>query len=1223
MFNHQQLLCRSAAATFTVVSFLSCSNSGQIPFPEKEMGYATPVTVPLKFSGQKKLSWDTASHGAVKPVIKKLDLDALPSTAYDTLGYKALTGMPQQTVVDAGQLAGIDFNFDSLPSKSLQLKTFLLPPPVAAKGQAPALQKANALSLFELGVPQGLPAKFIVALLKDKKGLLWISSAEGLFRYDGEHVQTIVPGPIAAPAVGMAEDNDGNIWFISFDRIGVVNVKKGTVSYTMEFKTPPNNLCRIIKDKDGRIWICKTTAGTVLVIDPATQTFKALDKSKGLTDGQLTDIAEDADKNIWIISNTSGASIINPAKNNIKYLSTINGLGNDSLRAITKDKAGRIWIATSGGGIDAVDLKRGTILRYQGSMGFKQAFTTNISCDDKGRIWMGKNQGADILDPATNRIRFIDQSRGLRNDWVSSCTLDDHNRMWVSTIGGLSMIEQNAETVHPFKENITSLIEDAAGNLWVATQKGLFIINFQKKIVWRLDAAHGLTNDFVQSFTNTNGKITVATNSGYNIIDPIGKTMETATKREGLLSDAIYNTFKDKAGNVWLVGPANGVDLIDSAKKIIRHLDVAGGLSDNNIQDFKQDDNGLMWLATNRTGVDIIDPAAGTVKYLNNQPGLRDTCNRVLLKDKQGRMWIGTDKGVYIADLKQGTLTTITTKEGLTDNRVLSLLQYNGTIAVGTSSKITLITPPAGNDTAWKIAPLDKSETLLKQQNSWASDLITSKGQYLWGDADLTVINDLKPATDSAVTYITGISVMTKPRYFINETELTGTDTLGAADTFYVKGKKPLTAGYTGDGKLLWDSVSGPYNMPVNLQLPHNQNYMQFNFAQAHLGRQDNTLYTYVLEGIDKNWSIPNANAYTENYLNLPPGSYTFKVCSKALNGRWGLPSVFNFTIAPPWYRTWWAYTLYALLGIGLLRIYIVYRSRQLQRENKILEEKVTLRTKQLQESIENLKSTQSQLVQSEKMASLGELTAGIAHEIQNPLNFVNNFSEVSIELADELKAAITGLQMDTEKKKDLESLADDLVQNQQKINFHGKRADGIVKGMLQHSRSSNGKKEPTDINVLADEYLRLSYHGLRAKDKTFNAGMQTDFDAGIPKINIVSQDVGRVILNLITNAFYSVTEKKKLNIPGYEAMVSVSTKKILTQQGMPAIEVKVKDNGMGVPQKVLDKIFQPFFTTKPVGQGTGLGLSLSYDIIKAHNGDLKVETTENEGAGFIIQLPI
>ncbi len=266
-----------------------------------------------------------------------------------------------------------------------------------------------------------------------------------------------------------------------------------------------------------------------------------------------------------------------------------------------------------------------------------------------------------------------------------------------------------------------------------------------------------------------------------------------------------------------------------------------------------------------------------------------------------------------------------------------------------------------------------------------------------------------------------------------------------------------------------------------------------------------------------------------------------------------------------------------------------------------------------LEDAYADLKATQQQLIQSEKMASLGEVTAGIAHEIQNPLNFVNNFSEVNSELITEMKDELAKGNFDEVRK-----IAADIDENEKKIMFHGKRADGIVKSMLEHSRLGSGQKEPTDINVLADEYLRLAYHGLRAKDKSFNTTLKTDFDNAIGKIKIIPHDIGRVILNLVTNAFYTVNERKKHKEEGYEPVVTVITSRISDH-----IEIKVKDNGMGIPQKVLDKIFQPFFTTKPTGQGTGLGLSLSYDIVKAHGGELKVETKTEEGSTFTIVLPL
>ncbi|NVK49745.1 MAG: hypothetical protein HWE09_08240 [Cyclobacteriaceae bacterium] len=296
-------------------------------------------------------------------------------------------------------------------------------------------------------------------------------------------------------------------------------------------------------------------------------------------------------------------------------------------------------------------------------------------------------------------------------------------------------------------------------------------------------------------------------------------------------------------------------------------------------------------------------------------------------------------------------------------------------------------------------------------------------------------------------------------------------------------------------------------------------------------------------------------------------------------------------------------YTFLGSILILLIVTFFLYRNNRAKHKSKL----------QIEGAYNQLKSTQAQLIQSEKMASLGELTAGIAHEIQNPLNFVNNFSEINKELIADLKEEI--------EKGDLEEvklLAADIESNEEKINHHGKRAGAIVKGMLEHSRTNSGEKTLTDLNALADEYLRLSYHGLRAKDKSFSADFKTDFDPNLPKLEVVSQDIGRVLLNLINNAFYAVNEKAKSGIDGYSPEVIVSSKK--TETG---IEISVKDNGNGIPDSVKDKIFQPFFTTKPTGSGTGLGLSLSYDIVKAHGGELKVESKEGEGTEFFISLKV
>lgn len=303
---------------------------------------------------------------------------------------------------------------------------------------------------------------------------------------------------------------------------------------------------------------------------------------------------------------------------------------------------------------------------------------------------------------------------------------------------------------------------------------------------------------------------------------------------------------------------------------------------------------------------------------------------------------------------------------------------------------------------------------------------------------------------------------------------------------------------------------------------------------------------------------------------------------------------------------------IYALLG-GLFTVLIAAallfkNNRQKAKANEKIEK-----------AYGELKSAQAQLIQSEKMASLGELTAGIAHEIQNPLNFMNNFSEVNKELLVELRD-----EMDKGHADEVKSIAKNVMENEEKINHHGKRADAIIKGMLQHSRESTGQKEPADINALADEYLRLSYHGLRSKDKSFNATLKTNFDASIGNVNIIPQDIGRVLLNLYNNAFYAVAEKAKLSGGEYKPTIKVETRQTFPPPGgSRGAIIRISDNGDGIPQKILDKIFQPFFTTKPTGQGTGLGLSLSYDIVKAHGGEITVKTKEGEGTEFIIQLPI
>jgi signal transduction histidine kinase len=413
-----------------------------------------------------------------------------------------------------------------------------------------------------------------------------------------------------------------------------------------------------------------------------------------------------------------------------------------------------------------------------------------------------------------------------------------------------------------------------------------------------------------------------------------------------------------------------------------------------------------------------------------------------------------------------------------------------------------------------------------------------------------------------------------------------------------------------GPGSPLQQSIEMAESITVGPEV----SVISLDFSAIHFAGINANHYQYKLEGFDRDWrdggTIGNAV-----YTNLSNGHYSLQIRGSNWDGVWsdGSKSI-AIRILPPWYKTWWAYALYALILLFAgWRLHQYQKARTIKKERERSQRRELEQARVIEKAYTELKATQAQLIHSEKMASLGELTAGIAHEIQNPLNFVNNFSDVSVEMMEELTD-----EMKKGNREEAEAIATDLKQNLEKIHHHGQRASGIVKGMLEHSRAGNGEKKPTDINVLADEYLRLAFHGLRAKDKTFQADFRMEPDENLPHINVVPQDLGRVVLNLINNAFYAVTERKKTADDAYKPAVVVST---AMRDGR--VEIRVKDNGNGIPREVKEKIFQPFFTTKPTGLGTGLGLSLSFDIItKGHGGELIVETEEGKGTTFIIQLP-
>ncbi|MGB5370965.1 MAG: ATP-binding protein, partial [Flavobacteriaceae bacterium] len=688
-------------------------------------------------------------------------------------------------------------------------------------------------------------------------------------------------------------------------------------------------------------------------------------------------------------------------------------------------------------------------------------------------------------------------------------------------------------------------------------------------------------------------------------------------------NNVIHAICKDHLDQFW-IGTNVGLNKFDPfSGKFKRYLpdpDDPAAISSPVVNVINEDSNFNLWIGTGTGGLNLLDQKTGEFRQFKHNPRDQNSLSgdnvSTILEDKKGALWIGVvDNGSGVNQFKPFTQTFKRYMQGLTvtnllidDNDVLwagtsnGLYKYDPDTDQFENANITFNITEVINDTDNNLW-LYNSNGILRYDQQTGNTMLYGEKNGVQGILEITQYAPPYRKTDGTIFFggfLGGYYAFSPDKLWVSR----DTSLLYFTD-FRIQG----ASAFAGTMNFFGESMVGG----KEITLEHNQNVFSLQFtAIDYRNSQDNPLY-YMLENYDPDWLQADAENPV-NYFKVPPGEYVFKIkAANSSSGIWSEKSI-RLVIHPPWWTTWWAYLIYGLLFVGAVLVtHRFQKARVIRKERERIKDKELAQAKEIEKAYSELKTTQAQLIQSEKMASLGELTAGIAHEIQNPLNFVNNFSEVNKELLVELEEEIQKGNYD-----EVQALAKDVIDNEEKIIFHGKRADAIVKGMLQHSRSSSGVREPTDINVLADEYLRLAYHGLRAKDKSFNAKLETDFDTSIKKINIVAQDVGRVILNLITNAFYVVKQKKEQQKENYEPTVSVRTKK-----NKDTISISVKDNGNGIPKAIKEKIFQPFFTTKPSGEGTGLGLSLSYDIVKSHGGELKVETKEGEGTEFTIILPI
>ena len=829
----------------------------------------------------------------------------------------------------------------------------------------------------------------------------------------------------------------------------------------------------------------------------------------------------------------------------------------------------------------------------------------NMLKDRTGLLWLGNRPSLFKQSPKAKQLELFrhypKDPTSIPSDTISFLFEDSKQRLWVGTESGLSLkFDENKfrqlkyindKSKISFLGNISKIYEDSKGQIWVISDNRLFKISQNQQSFERVEF---LTNNdpVLNVLEGKNGNIWVSVvNKGLYIIDPhstkLLKKYESTNKDvNGLESSILFRFFLDSRGNMWFGDPRDNdfglFKYIENENRFKHyHYQASDTLSlgNNEISFMAEDDLGRTWVGTDG-GLSLYDHEKD-IFYRNNDD-LNLPSVHAYSKGSDGKMWFWaySGGGLSLAGPDINSIKMFGEEEGLLHNDMAVGDQLSkddrGQLWLPNQRGLSVFDT---NTQTFK--NYFKKDGFQDYSRIYVTEITADGDVWIGGNYGLNRIDPDKLLLKDSIP----------PAIIITS--------MGVMDSIY---KSP-------DGNIFREAVS----YTKGLELQYWQKDISFDFVALHFLRSEDNMYSWKLENYDKKWSSPSKERHV-SYTNLAPGKYTFRVIGSNADGIWNEEGAsMEIIIAPPWWLTWWAYVIYAFIaGLIGLQIHKTQRARTLRIAREKTQKKELEQAKEIEKAYTDLKATQSQLIQSEKMASLGELTAGIAHEIQNPLNFVNNFSEVNSELIEEMKE-----ELEKGNLVEVQALAKDIDDNEKKIMFHGKRADSIVKGMLLHSRTSNGKKEPTDINALADEYLRLAYHGLRAKDKSFNAAMKTNFDEGIGDINIISQDIGRVVLNLITNAFYVVDEKKKAGAENYQPTVTVNTKKVGKN-----IEIKVIDNGNGIPEKILNKIFQPFFTTKPSGKGTGLGLSLSYDIVKAHGGELKVDTKKDEGTEFTIILP-
>jgi ligand-binding sensor domain-containing protein/signal transduction histidine kinase len=1095
----------------------------------------------------------------------------------------------------------------------------------------------------------GLPQNSGLDIVQTKDGYLWFATQEGLARFDGVRFtifdRTNTPVLRDSWIVRLMEDNEGGLWMRPNGVApSITRYKNGAfTTFTKSDGLPSERILAIAKDT-GAVWL-GTDRGLSLFRNEKFRTFTTRD---GLPSDTVTALTIDSRGRVWI-GYPRGVCIFE--KGSFKNFTANDGFADTALTRINIGSTANQSIGNA-----AYEDSKGTVWL---------AAPKHVYSFTRGRLtsYVMKSRPTDVTASAivSNTIH----ANKTAEETVNAIHEDKKGTLWFGTQHGLQRFDSGNFTTYavPSKdadENaILQIVEDQAGDLWFAT--GVGIKKFSGGKFESFKKRDGLGNDFVDKiFVDREGSIWIGTEGGGIDKLHLGKFV-TYGMANGLSDGMIQSIIQDRKGALWIGTAEGGVNRMKDG--IVTVFDTRQGLPSNSIQSLYEDSHGAIWVGTVKGAVKfqgntrtVFTKKDGFVNdvasaFIDRKSGqfLAASGRKVLelkngkfipyhpldsiatfvggmFEDSKGTLWFATRNGVY--RLTDTTLHHFTPEEGLEGNFPLSIYEdKEGVIWLSMSNvglyrfkenKFSVITPQQGL--------FDYSAYNLFEDRFGYFWMSCNRGIYRASKAELNDVADGRKTSVKSTVYGEADGMMNR--------ECNG-------------GYSPAGWKMT-DGKMAFASVKGvavvdpaeinlnpvappvaiedvrvdgkPQDLHGTLKFPAGSGKFDFHYTGLSFVGGDKVKFKYKLEGFDKDWF--DAGTQREAfYTNLSPGEYTFRVIAANSDGVWNNEAAsVSFELKPYFYQSAWFLALCIFLFLTTGPTIYFIRTRQLKNRAAELNGVVENRTRELQQTLDHLKDAQNQLVLSEKMASLGQLTAGIAHEIKNPLNFITNFAVLSQDLTKELRQELLleREHVDAIHAEEIKEILDDLEQNVGKINDHGKRADSIVRGMLLHSRGKAGERQQTDLNALLSEYTNLAYHGMRAQDQSFNIKIETEFDPSIGKMSIVPQDLSRAFLNIVNNACYAANEKKKSQQNGFMPVVRVSTRNLGGR-----VEIHIWDNGTGIPQSVRDKIFNPFFTTKPAGVGTGLGLSLTYDTItQEHKGEIKVDTKEGEFTEFIITLP-